>query len=83
MTLAALLITVQSYNVHGLPSLVVADDPEARMPEISSRLNRYDVAPVQESWTYREAREFSDGPTPQSDHPALYARLRVSAATWP
>jgi endonuclease/exonuclease/phosphatase family metal-dependent hydrolase len=55
VTLAALLITVLSYNVHGLPSLVVADDPEARMPEISSRLNRYDVALVQESWTYGEA----------------------------
>jgi endonuclease/exonuclease/phosphatase family metal-dependent hydrolase len=53
--LAALLITVLSYNVHGLPSLLVADDPEARMPEISSRLNRYDVALVQESWAYGAA----------------------------
>ena len=55
MNLAALLITVLSYNVHGLPSLLVADDPEARMPKISSRLNRYDVALVQESWAYGAA----------------------------
>jgi endonuclease/exonuclease/phosphatase family metal-dependent hydrolase len=55
VTLATLLITVLSYNVHGLPSLIVADDPEARMPEISARLNRYDVALVQESWSHGEA----------------------------
>lgn len=52
MKLAALLLTVLCYNVHGLPSLFVADDPEARMPEISSRLNHYDVALLQESWSY-------------------------------
>jgi len=27
-----------------------------------------------------EAREFSDGATPLSDHPALFARIRISAA---
>ena len=59
MNVAALLISVLSYNVHGLPSLVVADDPEARMPEISARLNGYDVALLQESWAYGEALDAS------------------------
>ena len=54
MKLEALLITVLSYNVHGLPDLVVSDDPAARMPEISRLLNAYDVALVQESWSYFE-----------------------------
>ena len=44
-----------TYNVHGLASILVDDDPEARMPQISSRLNAYDVALLQESWTYGEA----------------------------
>ncbi len=57
MKLAALLITVLSYNVHGLPSVFVSDDPEARMPQISSRLNLYDVALIQESWSFFEMLE--------------------------
>jgi endonuclease/exonuclease/phosphatase family metal-dependent hydrolase len=48
-------LSVLTYNVHGLASFLVDDDPEARMPEISSRLNAYDVALLQESWTYGEA----------------------------
>src|SRR5262249_56648602 len=48
-------ITVLTYNVHSLHRWLVSDDPEARMPEISSRLNAYDVALVQESWTYWDA----------------------------
>jgi endonuclease/exonuclease/phosphatase family metal-dependent hydrolase len=48
----ALVIAVLSYNVHGLNHWLVSDDPEARMPEISSRLERYDVALMQESWDY-------------------------------
>jgi endonuclease/exonuclease/phosphatase family metal-dependent hydrolase len=55
LKLAALLLTVLSYNVHGLPDLLVADAPASRMPEISQRLNAYDVALVQESWSYFEA----------------------------
>jgi len=55
VTLGALLLTVLSYNVHGLPDLVVSDAPASRMPAISKRLNAYDVALVQESWTYFEA----------------------------
>lgn len=55
MTLAALVVAVLSYNVHGLASVLVDDDPVARMPEISARLNAYDVALVQESWAYTDA----------------------------
>jgi endonuclease/exonuclease/phosphatase family metal-dependent hydrolase len=67
------VITVLCYNVHGLNRWLVSDDPEARMPEISSRLNAYDVALVQESWTYFDAlaslaahpvRERGNGPNP-------------------
>jgi hypothetical protein len=53
--LEALLVAVLSYNVHGLADILVDDDPVARMPAISERLNRYDVALVQESWAYGEA----------------------------
>jgi endonuclease/exonuclease/phosphatase family metal-dependent hydrolase len=52
--LAALVLSVLTYNVHGLASILVDDDPEARMPQISWRLNAYDVALIQESWTYGE-----------------------------
>jgi hypothetical protein len=69
----AIVIAVLSYNVHGLDRLIVDDDPEARMPAISSRLNAYDVALIQESWTYWDAlashdthpvRERGNGPDP-------------------
>ncbi|MEX2207359.1 MAG: endonuclease/exonuclease/phosphatase family protein [Myxococcota bacterium] len=52
MKLGALLLTVLCYNVHGLLDLLVDDDPASRMPEIGRRLNAYDVALVQESWSY-------------------------------
>ncbi len=69
----AIVIAVLSYNVHGLDRWVVDDDPQARMPAISARLNAYDVALVQESWTYYDAlaaqathrvRERGNGPNP-------------------
>jgi endonuclease/exonuclease/phosphatase family metal-dependent hydrolase len=52
VSLAALVVAVLSYNVHGLPSFFVDDDPAARMPEISTRLNAYDVALLQEDWSW-------------------------------
>jgi endonuclease/exonuclease/phosphatase family metal-dependent hydrolase len=67
------VITVLTYNVHGLDRWLVSDDPEARMPEISSRLNAYDVALLQEAWTYWDGlssrathpvRERGNGPNP-------------------
>ena len=73
MSALAVVIAVLSYNVHGLDRLVVDDDPETRMPAISSRLNAYDVALIQESWTYWDAlasdtthsvRERGNGPHP-------------------
>ncbi|MFI5316698.1 MAG: endonuclease/exonuclease/phosphatase family protein [Myxococcota bacterium] len=73
MNALAVVVAVLTYNVHGLDRLVVDDDPEARMPAISARLNRYDVALLQESWTYYGAlarlashpvRERGNGPDP-------------------
>jgi endonuclease/exonuclease/phosphatase family metal-dependent hydrolase len=55
VTFAALVVAVLSYNVHGLPSLFVDDDPAARMPRISTLLNAYDVALLQEDWSWSEA----------------------------
>jgi endonuclease/exonuclease/phosphatase family protein len=69
----AVVIAVLSYNVHGLHKLVVSDDPEARMPQISSRLNAYDVAFIQEDWEYDDllaaqathpVKERGNGPHP-------------------
>ena len=51
----AVVLAVLTYNVHGLDAWVVDDDPVARMPAISSRLNAYDVALIQETWTYYDA----------------------------
>jgi endonuclease/exonuclease/phosphatase (EEP) superfamily protein YafD len=49
---AAFALAVLSYNVHGLPGFAVDDDPAARMPQISARLERYDVALLQEDWSW-------------------------------
>jgi len=47
----AVVLTVLTYNVHGLDAWLVSDDPIARMPQISERLDKYDVALIQESWS--------------------------------
>jgi len=47
-------LSILSYNTHGLASWIAGDDPEARFPEISRLLNRYDVALIQEDWAYHE-----------------------------
>ena len=69
----AIVIAVLSYNVHGLNHWVVSDDPEKRMPLISAKLDPYDVALIQESWTYTDAlaaqashstKELGNGPHP-------------------
>ncbi|HTO70744.1 MAG TPA: endonuclease/exonuclease/phosphatase family protein [Myxococcota bacterium] len=54
MKSVAVVIAVLSYNVHGLNRWLVNDDPEARMPQISARLDAWDVALIQESWEYWE-----------------------------
>jgi len=73
MNTLAVVITVLTYNVHGLIHWVVSDDPEARMPRISEQLDKYDVALLQESWTYTDAlaahashpvKELGNGPSP-------------------
>jgi endonuclease/exonuclease/phosphatase family metal-dependent hydrolase len=89
----AVVLAVLSYNVHGLNHWVVSDDPEARMPKISARLNDYDVALIQESWEYWDAlaseashsvKERGSGPQPGTFfHNGLtsFARARFLALT--
>ncbi|HTO05654.1 MAG TPA: endonuclease/exonuclease/phosphatase family protein [Myxococcota bacterium] len=86
-------LTVLTYNVHGLNHWLVSDDPEARMGQISSRLDAYDVALVQESWTYWDAlashathpvRERGNGPDPGAFFQsglATFARLPLRAVS--
>src|SRR5262249_59183786 len=45
----AVVLAVLTYNVHGLDAWLVDDDPVARMPQISERLERADTALVQGS----------------------------------
>lgn len=45
-------LSVVSYNVHGLPAWIARDDPAARMPAIGRLLAGYDLALVQEDWSY-------------------------------
>ena len=51
MNSLAVVLAVLTYNVHGLDAWLVDDDPVARMPQISERLKRYDIALIQESWS--------------------------------
>lgn len=43
-------LTVLSYNVHGLPSLITGDDTPARMVDIAPRLEGWDLVGLQEDW---------------------------------
>ena len=43
-------LTVLSYNVHGLPSLITGDDTPARMVDIAPRLQGWDLVGLQEDW---------------------------------
>lgn len=88
MKALAIVLTVLSYNVHGLDAWLVDDDPVARMPQISERLDKYDVALIQESWSYfdllaerttQPVRERGNGPDPA----ALFQTGLVSFARPP
>lgn len=43
-------LSVLSYNVHGLPSLITGDDTPARMAEIAPLLQDWDLLGLQEDW---------------------------------
>lgn len=47
-------LRVLSYNTHGLAGWIAGDDPEGRFPLIAERVNRYDVALLQEDWSHHE-----------------------------
>ena len=93
MKTLAVVLTVLSYNVHGLDAWIVDDDPVARMPQISERLDKYDVALVQESWSYfdllaagatQPVRERGNGPNPGvlfQTGLASFARLALLAVS--
>ena len=46
------VVSVLSYNIHGLFPLVAKDDPRDRMPTIGWLANRYDVVLFQEDFEY-------------------------------
>ncbi len=47
-------LSVLSYNTHGLAGWIVDDEPAIRFPQISRLLNGYDVALIQEDWSWHE-----------------------------
>lgn len=48
-------LRVVTYNVAGLPEGISASHPESNLPLIGERLNRYDLALVQEDFAYAKA----------------------------
>ena len=46
------VVSVLSYNIHGLFPLIAKDDPRDRMPTIGWLANRYDVVLFQEDFEY-------------------------------
>lgn len=69
--------TMLSYNVAGLPSLVSPSRPEVNVPLISPLLNHYDVALVQEDFSYH--RELDA----RAEHPYRSDTMRRSLALMP
>jgi endonuclease/exonuclease/phosphatase family metal-dependent hydrolase len=56
------VISVLSYNIHGLFPLIAKDDPRDRMPTIGWLANRYDVVLFQEDFEYHHLlRDQMDG----------------------
>ncbi len=47
-------LSVLTYNVAGLPAELSSSDPVANHPQISSRLNSYDLVLVQEDFAYHD-----------------------------
>lgn len=47
-------LALLSYNTHGLVGWLAGDDPARRFPLISERLDAYDVALIQEDWSWHE-----------------------------
>lgn len=43
-----------TYNVHGMPNVVTSRDPKEDMPQISPRLNGYDLVVVQKDFVYHD-----------------------------
>ena len=48
-------LSVLTYNIHGLPSWIARDDPPARIPQILSIAQPYDVVLLQEDFAHHDA----------------------------
>jgi endonuclease/exonuclease/phosphatase family metal-dependent hydrolase len=69
--------TLLTYNVAGLPQLVSPSEPAVNIPLISPLLNHYDVALVQEDFSYHHELER------QAKHPFRTDTMRGSLALMP
>ncbi len=47
-------LSVLTYNTHGLPAWIARDDPEARIPILLSKAERFDVVLLQEDFAHQE-----------------------------
>lgn len=54
-------LSLVTYNVHALPAIIAGDDPQGRLPQIGRLLRRYDVAAIQELWSYRSSMGLRTG----------------------
>jgi endonuclease/exonuclease/phosphatase family metal-dependent hydrolase len=48
-------LSVLTYNIHGLPSWIARDDPPARIPQILSIAQPYDLVLLQEDFAHHDA----------------------------
>jgi endonuclease/exonuclease/phosphatase family metal-dependent hydrolase len=46
--------SVLTYNIHGLPAWIARDDPEARIPRLLEKAERFDVVLLQEDFAYQD-----------------------------
>ena len=81
-------LSVLTYNVHGLASWLVSDQPERRLPQVSRLINAYDVALIQEDFSYpellRESAEHAvvvDGNGSRFASASLFTFLKGSGLT--
>lgn len=47
-------LSILTYNIHGLPSWIAGDDPPARIPQILSIAQSYDVVLLQEDFAHHD-----------------------------
>lgn len=70
------LLSVLTYNTHGLPSWIAGDDPPARYPVLLEKAARFDVVLLQEDFAHQPIVDAS------KRHPLL-VRGNGPASNWP